>query len=192
MSRAPLLFLLGLLPALPGMAAPSALPAVEVCFNYGCVSHRPVLFDAQRLQAVLQNLDEAGSPEEERARLAVAIGDLYALAAEQTPIGQDRGGNYADQGVFGRMDCVDHSTTTTRLLQLLEQQGGLHWHRVLEPARRTRGIIFQHYSAVIEARVASDDVPARRFVVDSWFVDNGKPAVILPLEAWMQGEGPDV
>ncbi len=192
MSPKPLLFLLGLLPALPGLAAPSALPAVEVCFNYGCVSRWPVAFEARRLHGVLLSLEKAASPEEERARLAVAVGDLYALAAEQTPIGRDRGGNYADEGVFGRMDCIDHSTTTTRFLRLLEQQGGLRWHRVLEPVRRVRGMIFQHYSAAIEEVGAAEAEPVRRFVVDSWFVDNGKPAVILPLEAWKEGEGPDV
>lgn len=174
-------------------AQSSSSPAlVEVCFNYGCVSRWPVQFDAQRLQGILLSLERSASPEEERARLAVAVGDLYALAAEQTPIGRDRGGNYADEGQFGRMDCIDHSITTTAFLKLLEQQGALRWHRVLERVRRTRGVIFQHYSAAIELRSESDSMPAERFVVDSWFVDNGKPAVILPLEAWMQGEGPDV
>ncbi|MGL5632677.1 MAG: hypothetical protein ACRDD3_09965, partial [Azovibrio sp.] len=59
-----------------------------------------------------------------------------------------------------------------------------------EPARR--GIIFQHFSAVVEVLHEPEKIPPERYVVDSWFVDNGKPAVILPLAAWMQGEGPDV
>jgi hypothetical protein len=33
---------------------------------------------------------------------------------------------------------------------------------------------------------------AARFAVDSWFVDNGQPAVILPLDEWKKGAGPDV
>jgi hypothetical protein len=36
----------------------------------------------------------------------------------------------------------------------------------------------------------SDDVA--RFVVDSRFVDNGQPAVILPLDEWKKGAWPDV
>ena len=36
------------------------------------------------------------------------------------------------------------------------------------------------------------DGEAARFVVDSWFVDNGQPAVILPLAEWKKGAGPDV
>lgn len=168
---------------------------VEVCFNYGCLSRWPVVFEPMRLDGVLLMLERAESAAGERQLLALAIGELYAQAAEQTPIGRDRGGNYADDTAFGRMDCIDHSTTTTAFLKLLEQRGGLRWHRVLEPARRVRGVVFQHFSAVIEelpVAAQGQQEPLPRYVVDSWFVDNGKPAVILPLDAWMEGEGPDV
>ncbi len=195
MKRALAILLLGSL-SLSGQAQTSG--ALEVCFNYGCTSHWPVSFDSGRLAGVVQSLNRAANAEEERSRLALAIGQLYSMAAEQTPIGADKGGNYADENVFGRMDCIDHSTTTTRFLQLLERQGGLRWHHVLAPARRVRGMIFQHYAAVIEelpgrdGEMESDTAVGPRYVVDSWFVDNGKPAVILPLDAWMQGEGPNV
>jgi hypothetical protein len=93
----------------------------------------------------------------------------------------------ADDGVHGRMDCIDHSTTTTRLLRLLENRGWLQFHRVLEPVRRIRYLFAVHFSAQIEEfgpvpkepqPLAADPV---RFVVDSWFRDNGQPAVVLPL-----------
>lgn len=34
--------------------------------------------------------------------------------------------------------------------------------------------------------------PGARFAPDSRFVDHGEPAVVLPLEEWMMGEGPNV
>jgi len=71
----------------------------------------------------------------------------------------------------------------------LAARGDLRWHRVLEPEVRYFALVFPaHYTAVIET---TDDA-AKRFVVDSWFVDNGQPAVILPLEDWQKGAGPDV
>ena len=73
---------------------------------------------------------------EERKLLGGAIGRLYGWAGEQSDIRNDRGGNYADGGVPGKMDCIDHSTSTTRLLRLLEARGDLRWHRVLEPEAR--------------------------------------------------------
>jgi len=121
------------------------------------------------------------------------------------------------------MDCIDHSTSTTRLLELVEARGWLRFHRVVEPARRTR-FILQHFSAVVEVLSAEEriarlppgqalagcnctedgqvieeaaegdggDRPGERYVVDSWFVDNGEPAVVLPLAEWLKGGGPNV
>ncbi|MDR1888253.1 MAG: hypothetical protein LBQ81_02550 [Zoogloeaceae bacterium] len=165
---------------------------LEICFNYSCVTRRPVTVDSSRLRVLTQDLQQAQDAAEERARLSVVIGRLYALAAEQTPIGNDKGGNFADDGVFGRMDCIDHSTTTTAFLRLLVEQGGLRWHKVLPPARRLRFWLLQHFSAQIEEQPTAETTEGRKYVVDSWFVDNGEAAIILPLEAWEKGEGPDV
>ena len=120
------------------------------------------------------------NPENERKLLAEAIGQLYAWGGEQSDIRNDRGGNFADSGIPGRMDCIDHSTTTTRLLKMLERHGLLRWHQVLEPVLRRRILIFDHWSALIEEKST-----AQRYVVDSWFRDNGQPAVIMSLENWM-------
>ena len=207
---------------------------VNICYNYGCVREEEVRFRGATLPRLVARFADAHTAEEERVVLGEALGRLYRVAAIQTPIAADRGGNLLDDGVDGRMDCIDHSTSSTRLLRLLESRGALRFHRVLEPVRRTR-FIFQHLSAAIEelscaersARVApgpapsdvSTEVPAvaraqgscaevgqdiesaggtaaaspgTRYVVDSWFVDNGEPAVVLPLAEWLNGEGPNV
>ena len=161
---------------------------LEICFNYGCATRRPVTFDASRLNALAQTLQLAQNAEDERARLSVVVGKLYALAAEQTPIGSDKGGNYADAEGRGRMDCIDHATTTTAFLRLLEERGALRWHKALPPVRRLRFWLLQHFSALIEEQA----MEKQKYVVDSWFVDNGEAAIILPLEDWEKGEGPDV
>lgn len=183
---------------------------VSACYNYGCAEEQWVGFSEARLARVREMLATATTPERERALLAPVIGQMYAWAGEQSPIKADRGGNYADAGVVGAMDCIDHSTTTTRLLRLLEGRGWLRFHGVLEPARRTRFLIFQHYSAVIaempprwlqqtagtepdgkpDAPLPNVELP--RHVVDSWFVDNGQPAIVMPLQEWLKGGGPHV
>ena len=203
---------------------------VSICYNYGCVREEEVRFRAATLTRLVARFADAQTAEEERAVLGEALGRLYRVAAIQTPIAADRGGNLLDDGANGRMDCIDHSTSSTRRLRLLETRGALRFHRVLEPVRRTR-FIFQHFSAAIEelscaersARVAPDPAPSEvstealahgpcaeagqniedaggavaaspgaRYVVDSWFVDNGEPAVVLPLAEWLNGEGPNV
>jgi hypothetical protein len=93
------------------------------------------------------------------------------------------------------MDCIDHATTATRLLRLMERRGLLRFHRVAEPVRRHRFLIFQHDAARIEEIESGDakdaDGKAPAFVVDSWFFDNGRPAAVMPLIDWMAGGTPD-
>ena len=170
-----------------------AVERVSVCFNYGCLAQAEVEFDTIQLGELGLLFRQATTPVAEREAIGEAVGRLLGWAGRQSPIAADRGGNYADDAVYGRMDCIDHSTTTTRLLHLLDSRGWLRFHRVLEPAQRSRFLLFQHYSAQIEERVAEGaGTPPERFVVDSWFFDNGHPAAVMPLAAWMAGEGPDV
>ncbi len=218
---------------LPAVTAHAGL-RVEVCFNYSCAAVASAYYSVADREALGHKLAQAAGPEDERRAIAAAVGAMYRIAGRQTPIRADRAGNLADAGVHGRMDCIDHSTTTTRLLQLLETEGWMRYHRVVEPARRTRAAIFQHFSAVIEEieprpervqpesgdevpdhvpvllalcecgtgvgpvpgpveeEMVGDPVPGARFVVDSWFVEHGEPAVILPLADWLKGEGPNV
>lgn len=197
-------------------AAQAQVAMLSICYNYDCRERALVMFSAARMAAVTGYLRKAADAADERERLARVLGRLYRWAGEQSPVGADRGGNFADQEVDGRMDCLDHTANNGRLLGLLAERGALRFHRPVEPERRS-GLVLQHYSAAIEtlpqAGAVPDHVPVllalcdcpdvladghapaqsvQRFVVDSWFVDNGEPAVILPLAQWINGGGPDV
>jgi hypothetical protein len=167
---------------------------VDVCFNYGCNAEQTVVFSEPRLNWAQAMLATAANAEGERRSLSRVIGHLHAWAGQQTPIHADRAGNLEDEGVRGAMDCIDHATTTTRFLRLLERRGALRFHRVMEPARR--GLVFQHLAARIEEIGAplmqAETEQIRRFAVDSWYVDNGRPAPIIPMELWQEGSDPDV
>ena len=167
---------------------------VRICFNYGCASESVVVFAEDRLHLLQDSLSLAANPEQERALLSLAVGSLYRWAGEQTPIHADKGGNYADEGEYGSMDCIDHSLTTERFLRLLEKRQMLHFHRVAGRIHRVRYLVMEHNAvAVDEVSTGDDDAGTPdRYVVDSWYVDNGKPALIMPLQNWMDGEGPDV
>ena len=172
----------------------SATDSVAVCFNYGCVSQAQVEFDDGQLSEIGALLAAPRDAAQERQAIGQAIGRLLGWAGTQSPIAADRGGNVADGGVSGKMDCIDHSTTTTRLLQLIERHGWLRYHRVGEIVLRRRFLLFEHYAAQIEEVPTSDansGKSAGQFVVDSWFYDNGQPAAVMPFARWLAGDDPD-
>jgi hypothetical protein len=171
-------------------ACTAAAPAVaerevEVCYNYGCTARAPVLLSADELKVVQEAFAAVTDAAEERRAIAAAVARLYSAAATQSPIGADRGGNIADDGVYGRMDCIDHSTNTTTWLHLLAERGWLRHHEVGDRVRRTRFVIFEHWSA----RIVESETRAE-YAVDSWFHDPGNPAEVFPLRQWLAGAYP--
>jgi len=167
---------------------------LRVCYNYGCLQEAEVHYSDRQLALLGAFLAAAGDAADERDRLALVIGWLLGWAGEQSAIAADRGGNVADDGVHGRMDCIDHSLTTTRLLRMLDDRHWLRFHEVREPALRTRYLVAAHFSAQIEEKTvaATQDgvaATANLHVVDSWFRDNGQPAVVMPLTEWLAGGG---
>lgn len=176
---------------LAASAAPAA-QSVQFCYDYGCRVEDWVHYDDAQLDAVRDRLHEASDAVGERERLALALGSLYRWAGEQLPIHADKGGDRADDDVEGRMDCIDHATSTTRLLRMIEAQGWLRHHRVVDPARRSM-LIVQHFSAVIEQRDApvapaapvtqfASELPACAGCYDEagWILAGARPSAAPP------------
>ncbi|WP_347248700.1 hypothetical protein [Zoogloea sp.] len=165
---------------------------VTVCFNYGCVARQEVTFSEARLAELAGRMKLADTPVAERAILSRVVGQLYLWAGEQSPISADRPGDFLDDGAHGMMDCIDHAETTTGFLRMMEGRGMLRFHGVEPIRRRVRWLVTQHFSAVIRDVGSEAPEAGARFVVDSWFGEHGDPAVVLPLEEWLDGEGPNV
>jgi hypothetical protein len=158
---------------------------LTICYNYGCATQASIDLSGPMLLKIGHNFQDVASDEEERYTIAYVIGLLEFFAGQQTPTRNDRGGNINDDGVDGRMDCIDHAHNTTTYLRLLAEHGWLKFHRVLEPAKRAPLLVDDHWAARIEDTSNGD-----QYAVDSWFYDNGHPAVILPLEDWLHGSIP--
>lgn len=165
-------------------ASASASEEALICFNYACRDTAVIEFDEAQLKQVQGQFADAATPEAEREAVARAVGFLYFFAGQRSPVWRDRGGNYADGEVDGRMDCIDHSTNTTTFLDLLERRGWMRFHDVGERAERGR-LLSEHWTA----RIVERDGGAQ-FAVDTWFLDPGEPASIFTLEEWLDGAWP--
>jgi hypothetical protein len=158
----------------------------SVCYDHGCQSLAYVaLTDQQWQQLRAAFLPPAETAAEERQRVRAAIAMMETFVGHATSTWRDKGGTF-NSGKTGQMDCIDESINTSLYLTMFYKYGMLRHHRVDE--RATRGwFIFgwPHTTAVIRenARNAS-------WAVDSWFLDNGEPPFILPLDVWKQGWKP--
>jgi len=156
-----------------------------ICHGHTCRLYARVSLTDRQWQQVRDLFhpppDDAGE-ERERIRRAVAL--LERLVGAQTGTDRDRGENFAGLGLPGQMDCIDEATNTTVYLRLLERDGLLRRHRLVHRATRFTGLQ-PHSTAVIEEQDSG-----RRYVVDSWFLDNGKPPFVVPLAQWRDGWRP--
>lgn len=159
---------------------------INLCFNYECRSNLALELDNSELRRAARLFVDVGDAAAEREAIRHAVAALAGIAASRSPIANDKGGNIADEGVDGRMDCIDHSRTTTEYLQLLERRHWLRFHRVLAPVVRAPLLLNVHWAARIE-----DKQSGEQFVVDTWFKPNGFPAALFALESWRKGAVPD-
>ncbi len=159
---------------------------ISICYNYGCAVTAKVNLRANELRAARSLLLRATDASEEREAVSRVIGLFEVAAGQQTPTWADKGGNVNDNGVDGRMDCIDESTNTTNYLRLLESKGWLKYHRVLDPVKRAPLLVNDHWTArIVEKKTGQE------FAVDSWFFDNGHPAFVVPLDEWRNGAEPN-
>lgn len=172
------------LSALLSLSLTAAAEEVPICYNYGCAIMDIVDFSEDEMQQIGELFSMVPDAAREREAIAEAVGMFETFAGQQTPTWADKGGNAADEDAPGRMDCVDESANTTTYLRLLERRGLLHFHRVLAPVSRIHWVLYTHWSA----RIAETGT-GQEYAVDSWFHDNGEPAVIFKMEDWMERAG---
>lgn len=164
---------------------------MSVCHGNGCVNLGFFSLTSeqwQELRGVFHPLARDSDEERERLRRALALIERWVGAVTGTAM--DKGGTF--NGGEGQMDCIDESINTTLYLTMLQKYGLMQKHRIED--RATRGWFlggWPHTTAVISETATMQGKGHGRFwAVDSWFLDNGEPPFILPLETWKSGWEP--
>jgi hypothetical protein len=122
----------------------------------------------------------------ERRAIARTMARFETVVGRHTGTSQDLGRNVAGFGRPGQLDCIDESTNTTTYLRLLQQEGLLRFHRVARRATRFGLFVGMPHSTAVIEEIESGN----RYVVDSWFRDNGHLPHIVRLEDWRAGRDP--
>ena len=163
--------------------------AFSICHGHTCAYITSLSLSNAQWQEVSDIFEPpALSPVQERERIREAIALLERRVGALSGTDADQGRNLAGLGKPGQMDCIDESTNTSVYLYMLQADGLLRWHRLEH--RLSRGpftLVLQppHSTAVIRELGSG-----RRYAVDSWFLDNGAPPFIVPVEQWKRGWQP--
>ena len=159
----------------------------DFCWGGTCAGVLRVSLDEMEWMRVRMLFDPVPEDAEaERETISRAIGLLESMVGPKTGTAGDRAGTFGNSAYPGQLDCNDEATNTTSYLRMMVDDGLIRFHRVQDTATRGRFLFFGRHSSAVMVESAS----GRKFVVDSWFYDNGKPAVVLPLDVWRGGWKP--
>jgi len=156
------------------------------CRFYGCRNVDRVQLTAAEWQALSKHFP-ARDANDERERIAEAVGHFERIVGAITGTDEDVRGTYIKGGMF-QHDCVDESVNTTTYLMLMDQKGWLKFHAPQAP--NSRPPLFSGRLGPHRTGVVMDKETGIRYAVDSWFHDNGEKAEIVELATWKHGWHP--
>jgi hypothetical protein len=164
------------------------LSGFEMCYGGGCAGVAKAMFSEAEWSVIGRLFTPpSANAAQERERISQAIGLMEQVVGHQTGTDNDRAGTFVDVRYKNQLDCNDEAANSRTYLKLLQQAGYLQFHDIIDT--KTRGYFFNgwpHTTAAIQEKQGG-----QRYAVDSWFYDNGKPAVVLPLEQWKSGWKPE-
>lgn len=158
----------------------------SICYHGTCEDVTEVQLNDEQWHSIQLQFADNHSPQQERENIRRAIARMESMVGKITGTHVDKAMTLPHLGEEGQLDCIDESINTTFYLMMMANDGLLRWHEV--ETRKTRGFFlfgWPHTTAVIRERQSG-----RKFAVDSWFLDNGEPPYILPLEQWQDGWEP--
>jgi hypothetical protein len=157
------------------------LNQLEICQGGGCAKLSLIILNnADWYPVELLFNQPAQTAEQEREKIAAAIGLIEVIVGNKAGTSEDKAGTFNNTAYSGQQDCNDEAINSTTYMRLLKQAGYMVFHEIED--MRTRNFFFTgwpHTTAVIHEIETGE-----RFAVDSWFYDNGHPATIVPFHVW--------
>ena len=180
---------------LEAISQPNAQVSVDkfsVCSQYGCKKVESLSLTKKEWLELTNDFNVAvNSPYYERMLIAIYIGKMEKIVGRHTNTQFDKGGTFPlffkiKNVTSNQMDCIDESANTLTYLRILKSEGMLKMHEVIGLV--TRGGIFAGYPHT--AVLITEKISKEKYVIDSWFLDNGRPAEIVPYSEWKAGWKP--
>ena len=153
---------------------------IVVCHGFGCNIQSTISLSKSEWRSVTGWFKESTpDAKAERNQIRHAIGWMEVLVGRHGPGRKDRALDLQHiTSKIGQMDCIDESINTTTYLKMFEKQSLLRWHRVVERIQR-RALFDAHWASQVE-----EIFTGNRYVIDSWFQDNGMLPNVQEAKDW--------
>lgn len=154
-----------------------------VCHGFNCYYRTEGwMTDKQWAQIEKIFTPAAKSAEEERKRIARAIGRMETYAGLSSGLNKDRAeAETFEEDRLSQMDCIDETINADLYLSFLFDAGLIKYHVPHNPVHRGYFIdgAWPHNSAAIEERELGTV-----YVIDSYYSAHGEDSYVVPLKEW--------
>jgi hypothetical protein len=123
----------------------------------------------------------------ERKLIARSIAMLEVMVGQQAGTLEDKPGVGLEWNTDAQLDCIDEAINSTAYLRMMAADELLRFHRVGPPAHR----FVLSAGGPSNTATITEIATGKRFAVDSFFLGNGEPPSILPLDLWLTGWEPE-
>ncbi|MEM8777175.1 MAG: hypothetical protein AAGF53_19295 [Pseudomonadota bacterium] len=155
------------------------------CHGYGCKLKSEVSLSNADWNQIARNFNKKPStPKAERAAIKNALGTFEQIVGAKTGTDQDRKGTFKRLG-HDQHDCVDESINASVYMRAMIEKGLIKFHFVGTP--ETRLPLFHTGTWPHQAATIYEIDSKKKYVVDTWWEDNGRPAHIVPFDDWKTG-----
>lgn len=162
-----------------------SLTHLDICQGGGCLKPTSTSIEPEEWQLVAMLFaTPSENAQQERARIALAIGQLETIVGEKIGTSHDKAGTFSHD--TGQQDCNDEAINTTSYMRLLQQSGWMLFHQIKDIRTRNFFITGWPHSTASVQEIATGQI----YAVDSWFYDNGHPAVVVPFDVWKHNYRP--
>ncbi len=160
----------------------------SLCHGNGCRLHTDISLSTAEWQGVRAIFTPpATDAVVERKQISLAVGRLEILAGRQAGTLDDAPGMGVHWEEDGQLDCVDETVNTTQDLRMFAADGLLRFHHAGAPGHR---FVLSAWGPSNTATVI-ENATGKAYAVDSYFLANGGPASVVPLDLWVAGWVPE-
>jgi len=153
-----------------------------VCSGYGCQFLNKFEFPDLLIDQLKSLFADVSDSEQERKKIAKAIGMIERAAGPATGTVRDRPSiDFGGSGDPSQLDCVDEAINSTSYMIILHNMGLIKYHSIERPDWKGGIFRWTHFAAILV-----DETTEMKWAVDAGIGRNGAEPLIVEFANWYE------